>query len=221
MLYRCCRPTVFWLACSTVLVGAARAEAQHPRLPRGDASITVGWLHSDVSNLGNEYDVWASRRATLQGQAGIYWTEHWKTEISAERSNTQDRYHSNRVQRPGEDVLYRATNDRIQDTRVSIGQFYQFGRNAWSHVLLGCGISLTRRHTISEVQPLMRYEWGGAVLVEPGSTGSSTEVRAAPFATAAIKGYLTPRAFVRADVQADFRAELETLVLRIGFGVDF
>lgn len=214
------RPAVFWLVCSTLLAGAWRADAQQPRLPRGDASLTVGWLHSDVSNLGNEYDAWASRRVTLNGQAGMYWTEHWKTELAAERSNRQNRWHSTSVQRPGGE-LYRVTEDRIQDTRVSIGQFYQFGHNAWSHVLLGCGISVTRRHTISDVQPLTQYDRFGRVVVESGSTGSSTEVRAAPFAAAAVKGYLTPRAFVRADVQGDFRAELEALVLRIGFGFDF
>jgi len=191
-------------------------------LPRADVSATVGWLHANVSNLSETYDAWANRRATLNGEAGVYWTEHWKTEFAAERSNTQDRWHSTTVPLPEGGETFRVSEHHIQDTRLSIGQFYQFGHNAWAHVLLGGGISVTRRYTLTDIRPLQRYDRsGGVVIIDPGRTESSSDTRASPFASAATKAYLTTRVFVRADAQADFRSSLEAVVLRIGLGVDF
>jgi hypothetical protein len=209
------------LMCASVLVLSGRAEAQQPRLPRADASVTLGWLHADVSDVSEPYDRWANLRATLNGQAGVYWDEHWKTELAAERSNGEDRWQSAPVVLPGGAFVVRVSEHHIQDSRFSVGQFYQFGHNAWTHVLLGGGISLTLRQTLSDVQPLERYDRTGRIVVEPGWTESTNRVQASPFAAAAVKAYVTPRVFVRTDIHADFRAEIQAVILRVGFGVDF
>ncbi|MGE5815218.1 MAG: outer membrane beta-barrel protein [Acidobacteriota bacterium] len=199
----------------------AHVQAQQPRLPRADGSMSVGWLHSNVSDMDHPYDSWASRRATLNGQAGFYWTEHWKVELGAERSTTQDRWQSSPVELSGGSVAYRVSEQHIQDTRLSIGQFYQFGHNAWAHLLLGGGLTVTLRHTVSDVQPLTRYDRNAVVVVEPGYSNSTDDTSVNPFAALAVKTYLTPRVFMRSDVQTDFRSNLQAVVLRIGFGVDF
>jgi hypothetical protein len=195
--------------------------AQPLRLPRADASASVGWLNADVSNLSERYDRWASRRATLAGHIGVYWTEHWKTEATIERSNTQDRWQSFPVYLPSGEMLYGASVHRFQDTRASLGQFYQFGHNAWTHVLLGGGIGVIHRQTTSEFEPLTRYDRVGPIVVQPGSTSSSASTWTGPFAAAAVKAYVTPRVFVRSDAQADFSSHLEALTFRVGVGVDF
>lgn len=209
------------LVCAPLLLLGSLAEAQQPRLPRADASATVGWLHADLSEISERYDRWANLRATLNGQAGVYWNENWKTEFSAERSNSEDRWQSTPVQLPDGAFPVRMSEHHIQDSRVSVGQFYQFGHNAWTHVLLGGGLSVMHRRTVSDIQPLERYDRTGRVVLEPGWTQSRTSTHASPFAAAALKAYITPRVFMRADVHADFRPDIEAVVLRVGFGVDF
>jgi hypothetical protein len=125
------------------------------------------------------------------------------------------------VRLPGDQTVFRSAEHRIQDTRVSIGQFYQFGHNAWAHGLLGGGVCLTRRGVTSEFSPLVRYDRNGPITLEPGYRASSSETRATPFAAAVAKAYVTPRVFVRSEVQADFRGGVEAVVLRAGVGVDF
>jgi hypothetical protein len=211
--------TALW--CVLFLLPAAAAEAQQPRLPRADASASVGWLHADVSDLSEPYDTWASRRATLNGQVGLYWTEHWKSEVGAERSNTQDRWESVMVPQPGGEPAFRVSEHHIQDTRVSIGQFYQFGHNSWTHVSLGGGVNVTRRSTVTDIQPVTRYDRTGMVVLEPGSRSSSADTDVNAFTSVAFKAYMTPRVFMRSDVQTDFRKDLQAVVLRIGVGADF
>jgi hypothetical protein len=208
------------LLSAALLLAAVPAAAEQPRLPRGDASVTVGWLHADVAGVSEPYDSWASRRATLNGQAGLYWTEHWKTEFAAERSNRQARWQSITVPQP-EGTAFRIAEHQVQDTRASFGQFYQFGHNAWTHLSFGGGLTIMRRNTISDIRPLSRHDRSGEVILEPGRTERTDETRASAFAAAALKAYVIPRAFVRTDVQADFRNRLEAVVLRIGVGVDF
>lgn len=209
------------LACLAFAVVPASTLAEQPKPPRADASATVGWLHSNVSDISDRFDGWDNRRAVLNGQAGFYWTEHWKTEVAAERSNAQERWNNSSVQLPGGVMAFRASEHLIQDTRVSVGQFYQFGHNAWTHALLGAGLSVTRRHTVTNIQPLIRYDRPTPVTVDPGYTSASNSTRVNLFATAAMKGYVAPRVFVRADLQADFNLDLQAVVMRIGVGVDF
>lgn len=215
----CLRST---LACLLVVVVPGLADAQQPRLPRADLTVSAGWLHSHLSDRQeNIYDDWANRRATLTGQVGVYWTEHWKTELAVERSNTQRRWQTAPVDLPGGAYGYRSSDSRIQDTRVSLGQFHQFGHNAWAHALLGGGVSITRRHTTEEVEPLMRYDRNVVVVLEPGYSRSFDRTGANAFVAAAVKAYMTPQVFFRSDVVADFRSRMEAVVMRVGFGVDF
>jgi hypothetical protein len=175
----------------------------------------------NVGELDHPYDNWASRRATLNGQAGFYWTEHWKLEMSAEQSSTQRRWQTVTTRLPDGATAYRGAEHNIQDTRVSIGQFYQFGHNAWVHVLAGAGVAITRRLTESRIEPLARYERTSIVIVEPGYSGRSNDASVNPFGALAVKAYVNPRVFVRSDLQADFKSDLQALVVRIGVGVDF
>lgn len=209
------------LSCLALLLAPTAVRAQEPRLPHADAAVSLGWLHADMAALSASRDDWASRRVTLGGQAGYYWTEHLKTEISAERSNVQDLWGSEQVFLPDGQLAFRYSEHHVQDTRVSIGQFYQFGHNAWTHTLVGGGISLTRRHVDSNVSPLQRHDRTGTETLEPGLARSSADSRVNAFAAAALKAYVTPRVFVRSELQADFRANLEAVVLRVGVGVDF
>lgn len=217
------------LALACLATPAAAQTPPSPRLPRGDVSLTLGWLHSNVSALTSGDDVlalsydedWASRRATLTGQVGFYWTEHVKTEFTAERSSSQEVWQGESILLGGGRQTWRNIQHDIQDTRFSVGQFYQFGHNAWAHALLGGGVSVTARDIATEISPVFIYDSRETVLVQPGETRRSDDVRTNAFVAAAVKGYVTPRWFIRGDTQVDFRSKVDAVVLRIGFGVDF
>jgi hypothetical protein len=206
---------------ASLLIAAPAAAQTAPRLPRGDASLSLGWLHAEVSALSHGQDNWAGSRVTLAGQAGFYWTEHLKTEVIAERSSRQDVWEGENIFLLDGRTAWRNGQHDIQDTRLSVGQFYQFGHNAWAHVSIGAGVSVTRRDVASEVFPLIVYDRTGQQALEPGYTRTSQDTRTNAFAAAALKAYVTPRVFFRSDVQADFRSSLNLVTVRAGMGVDF
>lgn len=209
-------------ACACVLVpGASAAQTATPHLPRADVSLSVGWLHAQIFEMSNTRDDWASQRATLGAQAGLYWTEHIKTEITVERSTTQTMWEGVDVSLTGGVRAWRSAEHAVQDTRVSIGQFYQFGHNAWAHVALGAGVAVTGRSRSSDFSPLVFFDRAGERTLESGYSESvrSTETRA--FAAVVSKAYVTPRVFIRAELQTDFESSLDAVVMRVGVGVDF
>ncbi len=210
-----------WVLMVAALLVSAPATAQTPGASRGDASVSLGWLHSDVSALSRGEDTWASGRLTLAGQAGFYWTGHLKTEVVAERSDHEDVFIGESILLPAGRTAWRSTQHDIQDTRLSIGQFYQFGRNTWAHVSVGAGVSVTWRDITSETSPLIAYDRSGQQQLEPGSTRTSADTQTNAFAALALKAYLTPRAFFRSDLQTDFRSSIDNLAVRVGFGMDF
>jgi hypothetical protein len=199
----------------------AQTSPAAPRLPKADASLSIGWLHAEVSALSHGEDNWAGQRATLAGQAGIYWTEHLKTEFIAERSSSQKVWEGENVILAQGRTAWRSSQHEIQDTRFTVGQFYQFGHNAWAHASIGGGLSITLRDIATEVSPLYIYDGRGQLILEPAETRRGDDTRTNAFVAAAVKSYVSPRMFVRTDVQADFRTSLDAVVLRVGFGVDF
>ncbi len=210
--------------CVVLLCVASHSAAQTPpapKLPHADASLSVGWLNAEVSALSHGMDNWANRRATLTGQAGVYWTDHLKTEVAAERSTRQNVLEGDMVVLSDGRTAWQSRSHDTQDTRLSIGQFYQFGHNAWAHASIGAGISMTWRDVQTSVSPLYVYDNRGQQIVRPGESHRSDDLRTNAFAAAAVKAYVTPRLFVRTDGQLDFRGSLDAVVLRVGFGVDF
>lgn len=198
------------------------AMAGSPRLARADVAFTVGWLNSDVSAFTSSEHNWTHAQATFGVHGGYYWTEHLKTEAIVERSTTATAWSYEQVQLPpGQWVFSGALHD-IRYTRASVGQFYQFGHNAWVHVALGGGVSIVARRVFSRYQPLAYYDGSAQhLLAPPTPDGEATDTLVRPFMAAALKAYLTQRVFFRSDVQADFRATLDHLAIRAGFGVDF
>lgn len=222
MVRSCPTAMALALACAALLIPeTSRAQGTPPRLPRADASLSVGWLHAEVFELTGTRDNWANQRATLAGQAGLYWTEHLKTEVTVERSTTETVWEGIEVPLPDGPRAWRHAEHAIQDTRITVGQFYQFGHNAWAHVALGGGVVVSGRRRTSTISPLIVWDRTGERLLANGSTESDRTTDARAFAAFVSKAYVTPRVFVRSDIQADFRTTLDAFVLRVGMGVDF
>lgn len=198
------------------------AMTSSPRLPKADVALTAGWLNSKVSAFTGSEHNWTHAQATFGVQGGYYWTEHLKTEAVAERSTTATAWSYEQAKLPtGQWVFSGALHD-ISYTRAAVGQFYQFGHNAWVHVALGGGVSVVARRVFSRYQPVAYYDGSTQHLVAPPTPDAeTTETLVRPFMAAALKAYLTQRVFFRSDVQADFRSTLDQVAIRAGLGVDF
>ena len=212
---------LFFVACPAI---AAAQVTQVPSPPRGDVAGTVGWLHVPFASPADSlWDERWTHHATATVTAGLYWTDHWKTELSASVSNRADAWTTELLQF-GSDTTYRSATHRIRYSEVSIAQLYQFGRNDWVHPAIGAGVLVQRRTGESEYSPIVipRAPGGGPALIDPGGLKELTpRTMAAPFVAAALKAYVTPSAFFRADVQVAFREDVDAVVLHAGFGIDF
>jgi hypothetical protein len=196
-----------------------------PPPPRIDLTGTVGWLHAPFDPLATDFfrDQDWTRHATGTAAAGVYWTEHWKTEMSVAFSTEADAWDGEVIQR-GDEVAQRSVIHRVRYTRGLLAQFYQFRRNEWVHPSLGIGVLLQRRSGHSEYSPAVVYRGptGAPLTIAPEERRElAAETVAAPFVSAAIKAYVTPRAFFRGDVQVAAGRDVESVVLHAGFGVDF
>src|SRR6185503_7096588 len=93
---------------------------------------------------------------------------------------------------------------RFHDTKLSIGQVYQFGRNATFHPFVTGGVEWDRQLEIIE-----HYAYTGS---SPASRSESTErrLKTSPFAGVGFKAYFASRAFFRAEARllADRREQL-------------
>jgi hypothetical protein len=215
-----------WLLLA-IAPSAAFAQVAPPavELPRADLAATVGWLHSaiDLGATAFPYDDWVHDRGTIGATAGVYWTEHLKTEVAVETSNGTSRWTTVPIAMGGR-IAYRSVEHTIRDTRFSIGQYYQFGHNQWVHPSVGGGITIRRRARSTLSDPLIFYGGSGrepehTIDVEPFD--SSTTIEPAAFVAVSLKAYLTRRAFFRTDTELDFRDGLSDANARVGFGVDF
>jgi hypothetical protein len=189
-----------------------------------DIAGAVAWLNvpfeSDNAALFDERD-W-THHASGRAIAGWYWTEHWKSEVFAGRSNSAETWNTEAIQ-DGPNLAYRSINYRVQYTEVGFAQVYQFRRNEWVHPSLGAGVLFRQRTGESEFQPAVIYRApaGSPIVVDPGGRRTLKEdIRAAPFVTAAVKMYFTPRAFFRSDLQVAF-GTAESVAVNAGFGIDF
>jgi hypothetical protein len=212
---------------SLPLATAAQEPASSFRPPRGDLAVTVGWLHGEVSGVsehvpGLREEDWTHDQATIGASAGWYWTENAKTELSIETSSTTRVWDSEPIL-AGDNFGYRSVEHTQRHTSVSIGQYYQFGHNQWVHPSIGAGLVVRRRERTSEYAPGVIFPGPvrDPVVVVPPDRLSGTVTEGAAFVALAMKAYITPRAFFRADTQVDIRRGIDQVTARAGLGIDF
>lgn len=221
------RTLAAWLVLAPATALAQNA-APPVTLPRADAAVTVGWFHSAIADAITgpvmfRRDDWAHDRATIGATLGIYWDGHLKTELTAETSSATHIWDAVPIT-VGDEVVHRSVEHAVRDTRFSIGQFYQFGRNQWVHPSAGAGLTVRRRARTAESFPafLSGSPARGPRMIAPYERiGPEIDTQAAGFAALALKAYVTQRAFFRTDAQFDFRNGLEDVNARVGFGFDF
>ncbi len=102
--------------------------------------------------------------------------------------------------------------------RVVAQQIYQFGHNAWVHPYVGAGVAVLWETSRLEFdQPPFAIP-GTAVAAVRTVRRPSTRVK--PVVSAGLKAYISPRAFVRADILLSPWTTSRDVTVRGGIGVD-
>lgn len=191
---------------------------------RADVSGVLGWLavHKEVPAGYDFGDDW--QHTALAGVAGgWYWTDHHKTEIELGASTEARSYRSRRIVVNGR-LTSEFVESRYSQRVFSIGQQYQFFRNAWFHPYVGAGAAGTFERVTDRADPILVFDdvpGAGRVIRPERTVGPRTDVTVAPFVATGFKAYLTPRGFFRSDLRISMRGGVENVLVRFGFGVDF
>jgi hypothetical protein len=203
------------------LPALAAAQTPSPRLPRSDVSAAIGWSGTEYREL-EEYNRWNAQLLGGLG-AGHYWTDQLKTEVEAGwlsrvSSDSYENLLIDGVQ------TYAISTYRIQAFKVSLGQTYQFGRNAWSHPFVGAGVDLDHVRSTetrpAQSRPILGVNRPAEVLV-PALREVETTMRARPFVKTGVKLYVTDRAFFTTDLKLGLGNGVDHVLWRTGIGVDF
>jgi outer membrane protein W len=187
---------------------------------RADAWAGFGWNHARLAEAG-EYDNWYHESVSGALGAAWYWTDHLRTEIEA-GGTSRGRI---TVFEPGlVDGQLTGRYGWIQHRLRTVGgtQHYQFFRNAWFHPYVGAGFDILREEKDEHIEPVILFDAGGRTTVlEAASDESSsrTSIRAA--ASFGFKAYLARRAYFRTDARIGLGRQIDDVVVRFGFGVDF
>ena len=203
---------------------AVPAQSAEPAPLRADLHVVAGWQHLHREQPAQQsYDDWMNGIFYAWAGAGVYWTEHLKTQIDfgAGTKGHQYRYEQVTV---GGNQGYQSSRVSVNQQSLAIGQQYQFFRNAWFHPHVGAGVDLARETTTTEYEATTVYDPVTRVYrqVAPRQTeGPDSTFVARAFVETGFKAYMTRRAFFTADGRVKFRGNIDEVIFRFGFGIDF
>jgi hypothetical protein len=210
---------------AALLAVTTPAGAQEPPptpLARADIHAAVGWQNLFKEQPQGSYNEWLNGIFYAGGGAGWYWTDHLKTQIDfgAGTEGHQYRYETIFVNGQPTGVSSRIA---LSKQSVAVTQQYQFFRNRWFHPFVGLGVDFAREKTVEERAPVTIYDSLGRISrqVAAAQTLTSQRTLARPIVTTGFKAYMTRRAFFVADTRVMFRQDIDEVLFRFGFGVDF
>ena len=210
--------------------GAALCQSPPSPLARTDLTASIGSFSAKRAEA-SEFDQWTHSLFTSVG-GGYYWTDHLKTELGVASIGRAEVYGSESAGVPASPLSSMYLEHAYQGFAVSVGQSYQFGRNAQFHPFLAAGVDIERqRHEIERpAQSVAIYSRSplnpqavdvtGRIPI-PALTRTETAVMLSPYASAGFKAYFTERGFFRTDLKVGARSGIDRVIWRAGFGVDF
>ena len=198
---------------------------------RWDLAGHVGWLGSNKSDIGDEWNDWYNA-ASAGVAAGYYVTPHFKAELQTAFSRQGRVFSQESIAVPGGAFpIFSSREHFFTATTISAGVSRQFFENQWFHPFVGGGLEMVREtHRIDTPQQFISGRPDPAtpsipavLQVVPATTGS-TEVNwtARPFVAIGFKGYVSERGFVRSELRSSFSTRgAEHIVWSGGAGIDF
>jgi hypothetical protein len=212
-----------WLTLTVLTAGGAQAAlAQSPRVIRGDAAMTIGWLAADTHAAGlYDRNNWVSSFLAA-GSAGWHWTDNLKTEVDFGAGTHSRLLHTQQVSVAGRST-YQTIESRFARRTIGVSQQYQFFHNAWFHPHVAAGVDVTWERRRDEPAAIYFYEPAmGTSRFDAAKAGTErTGWVVNPFLAIGYKAYVSERAFFRNDFRIAFRGGPEETALRLGFGIDF
>jgi hypothetical protein len=198
---------------------AASASAQTISLASPDAGKWDAWLGvSSFSGRRSDLNAWTDWYQTpaLEAEVARYWSPHLRTAIRAARTGEGRAYSQQPIFVPGQPVPgYRFAEHWLSTTDLSASLSYQFLENAWVHPFVAAGVRVSREHERLEIRTYTD---------RPGPTEhvENDWWRGRPFLGFGAKFYLSPRAFIRSELQVSFGSgEVAHVGLGGGVGIDF
>lgn len=212
------QPHLAWGLAAALALVTHPLQAQTPDPPRLDTSGTVGWFATNREVTDGIYDNDTQHRWVFGGDLGVYWTEHLKSEVGISATTTGSSFVLVPIPAPHDRAYpYASGRRRTREVRVVAQQIYQFGRNAWVHPYVGAGVAVLRETS--------RLDFDHPPFAIPGlplpSERAETSTRVKPVLSAGLKAYVSPRAFVRADILLSPWTTSPDVTVRGGVGVDF
>ena len=203
-----------------VTPGLATAQTAPPTLPTNEIHLSLGWA-------GAEHGIPDQRRwhgSVLPGvSVGHYWTDHLKTEIEAGWSNPRTHQLYENIERDG-GYTYALSDYRARDIRMGVAQLYQFGRNQWVHPYVGVGVDVVHRKTTLERLPQSRtlFLQNRSISIDiPAANEHTTTVFAQGILKTGVKMYAGEHTFFSTELKLGLRRDVDHIVWRFGFGVDY
>ena len=214
------------LILATAIGWAGPAAAQS--IPRHDAAVVFGWSAANRPRPSLPYDYWLAAWFTT-ASAGWYWSDHQKTEISVAGSG--ERMHFGAYEFIENSPLSYSTRSSTFALRTQLfsgAQIYQFFHNTSVHPFVGAGIEINRERMRTETTE-ETYVRASTAPASPYERTTSLQTTTAPevqfrprvFAIAGVKGYLSERTFIRADVSISAGRVFDRFSWRLGGGFDF
>jgi hypothetical protein len=199
-------------------------------LARTDITASIGSFGAKRPEA-SEYNDWTHSLFVGIG-GGYYWTDHLKTEVDVSSGGRGEVYGTESAGVPESPQSSIYLEHAYQSVTVSVGQSYQFGRNALFHPFITAGVDIERlRHEIERpaqsVDIYTRSPLNPQVVQVnqripiPALTRTETAVTVSPYAAAGFKAYFTERGFFRTDLKVSAWSGIDRVIWRAGFGVDF
>jgi hypothetical protein len=216
------------LSCAVPATALAQAAGTVSLRPvdsrRWDASGDIGWLSSNKSEIGPDWDDW-SDNVVGSALVGRYLADHLKAEVRLSAASASRLFEEQRVVVPGEPFpVFRLREHHFQKTSVAAGAHYQFFENQWFHPNLGGGVEVVResdRQYTPPWQAPIRLPGQPAIVLPEIANRTAVSWSARPFAAAGFKWYAGERAFTRVDVRVSFdRRGVADASWTAGIGVD-
>jgi hypothetical protein len=194
-----------------------------PAPSRVDITAQVGWLGSNKSGIGADWDDWYSAAAGSV-TVGYYLTPHLKAELSTSFASEGRIFGQELTPIPGEPYpFYRVREHYFSSSALGGGTSYQFLENQWFHPFAGAGIELVREthRTVVPSQTVPSRKPGSPTVLPASGATRERAYAARPFLSAGFKLYMSERAFVRSDLRSTFASRgAAHLVWSAGIGVD-
>lgn len=206
-----------WLA---AVLWSAAASAQE--FPRWDVSGEVGWLSSNQSDIGPEWNEWYDEPV---GGAllGRYVGPHLKTELRFAFGGEARIYEQEPIVVPGQPFpIFRSREHILRKTSLGGSVHYQIFENQWFHPQLGAGLEIAREtdRTLAPELRVSSRDPGRPLIVPPLAETRRVDWTARPFVTGGFKWYVNDRGFIRSDLRVAFGDEVADVTWSAGIGVD-